>query len=230
MIRESGGDRSAVTGSTTVISDQIKVRITAGRGSRRFWIHVDRPGQGAERQKTAGGIALNILLAGMTIIFVFAVAGGDTFRPSLPMLMVKSRCWFWWRCSVNSIPTTIGALLSAIGIGGMDRLVRFNVLAMSGRAGGAAGDVDTLLLDKTGGAPWVTARRRNFCPFPAWIHATWRMRRGSPMKRRKAAPWWVLAKEKYGIRGREMAPLNANFIPFSAQTRVGGIGVSTAPL
>jgi K+-transporting ATPase ATPase B chain len=146
VIRESGGDRSAVTGGTQVISDWVKVRITAAQGS----IFLDRMialVEGAERQKTPSEIALNILLAGLTIIFVFAVATIPSFPSyaggSMSILVLVA-------LFVCLIPTTIGALLSAIGIAGMDRLVRFNVLAMSGRAVEAAGDVDTLLLDKTG--------------------------------------------------------------------------------
>src|SRR5271157_5798564 len=146
VIRESGGDRSAVTGGTTVISDWIKVRITAAQGST-FLDRMIALVEGAERQKTPNEIALNILLAGMTIIFVFAVATIPSFASyaggSLSVLVLVA-------LFVTLIPTTIGALLSAIGIAGMDRLVRFNVLAMSGRSVEAAGDVDTLLLDKTG--------------------------------------------------------------------------------
>ena len=146
VIRESGGDRSAVTGGTTVLSDWIIVRITAAPGST-FLDRMIRLVEGAERQKTPNEIALNVLLAGLTIIFLIAVAtipsfasyaGGNIAIAVLVALFVAL------------IPTTIGALLSAIGIAGMDRLVRFNVLAMSGRAVEAAGDVDTLLLDKTG--------------------------------------------------------------------------------
>ncbi len=146
VIRESGGDRSAVTGGTQVLSDWIRVRITAAAGST-FIDRMIKLVEGAERQKTPNEIALNILLVGLTIIFVFATAtipsyaayaGGTVSVVVLVALFV------------TLIPTTIGALLSAIGIAGMDRLVRFNVLAMSGRAVEAAGDVDTLLLDKTG--------------------------------------------------------------------------------
>ncbi|MGA7427893.1 MAG: HAD-IC family P-type ATPase, partial [Rhodoplanes sp.] len=146
VIRESGGDRSAVTGGTTVISDKIVVRITGAKGSS-FLDRMISLIEGAQRQKTPNEIALNILLAGMTIIFVFAVATIPSYvayaggAVSIVVLVALF---------VTLIPTTIGALLSAIGIAGMDRLVRFNVLAMSGRAVEAAGDVDTLLLDKTG--------------------------------------------------------------------------------
>src|SRR5258708_18411356 len=146
VIRESGGDRSAVTGGTLVISDWIKVKITAAQGST-FLDRMIALVEGAERQKTPNEIALNILLAGLTIIFIFAVASIPSFATyaggTISVLILVA-------LFVTLIPTTIGALLSAIGIAGMDRLVRFNVLAMSGRAVEAAGDVDTLLLHKTG--------------------------------------------------------------------------------
>src|SRR5690606_21256117 len=146
VIRESGGDRSAVTGGTQVLSDKIKVRITAAAGST-FIDKMIALVEGAERQKTPNEIALNILLAGMTLIFVLAVVTIPSFATYaggyVPIIVLVA-------LFVTLIPTTIGALLSAIGIAGMDRLVRFNVLAMSGRAVEAAGDVDTLLLDKTG--------------------------------------------------------------------------------
>ena len=146
VIRESGGDRSAVTGGTQVLSDWIRVRITAALGST-FLDRMIRLVEGAERQKTPNEIALNILLIGLTIIFVFATATIPSYVAytggSISVVVLVA-------LFVTLIPTTIGALLSAIGIAGMDRLVRFNVLAMSGRAVEAAGDVDTLFLDKTG--------------------------------------------------------------------------------
>src|SRR6202021_128165 len=146
VIRESGGDRSAVTGGSRVLSDHIKIRITSNPGET-FLDRMIALVEGAERQKTPNEIALNILIAGMTIIFVFAVATIPSFAAyaggRLSVLVLVA-------LFVTLIPTTIGALLSAIGIAGMDRLVRFNVLAMSGRAVEAAGDVDTPLLDKTG--------------------------------------------------------------------------------
>ena len=146
VIRESGGDRSAVTGGTQVLSDWIRVRITAAPGST-FIDRMIALVEGASRQKTPNEIALNILLAGLTLIFVIAVATIPSFAAygggAIPIIALVA-------LFVTLIPTTIGALLSAIGIAGMDRLVRFNVLAMSGRAVEAAGDVDTLLLDKTG--------------------------------------------------------------------------------
>jgi len=227
VIRESGGDRSAVTGGTQVLSDWIRVRITAAPGST-FLDRMIRLVEGAERQKTPNEIALNILLIGLTIIFVFATAtipsyvaytGGTISVVILVALFV------------TLIPTTIGALLSAIGIAGMDRLVRFNVLAMSGRAVEAAGDVDTLLLDKTGTITLGNRQATEFKP----------LRGVSEQELADAAQLAsladetpegrsivVLAKEKYGIRGRELAELKANFIPFSAQTRMSGVEIGAS--
>src|SRR5262250_2809670 len=224
VIRESGGDRSAVTGGTQVLSDWIKVRITAAQGST-FIDRMIKLVEGAERQKTPNEIALNILLAGLTIIFVFATvtipssaayAGGSISVVVLVALFV------------TLIPTTIGALLSAIGIAGMDRLVRFNVLAMSGRAVEAAGDVDTLLLDKTGTITLGNRQATSFRP----------VRGVSEQELADAAQLAsladetpegrsivVLAKEKYGIRGRDLAELKATFIPFTAQSRMSGVEV-----
>ncbi len=224
VIRESGGDRSAVTGGTTVISDWIKVKITAAQG-HTFLDRMIALVEGAERQKTPNEIALNILLAGMTLIFVFAVATVPAYAAyaggKLSVLVLVA-------LFVTLIPTTIGALLSAIGIAGMDRLVRFNVLAMSGRAVEAAGDVDTLLLDKTGTITLGNRQATEFMPISGV----------EPMALADAAQLAslsdetpegrsivVLAKEKYGIRGRDMAPMHAKFIPFSAQTRLSGVDV-----
>jgi K+-transporting ATPase ATPase B chain len=222
VIRESGGDRSAVTGGTTVISDWIKVRITAAPG-HTFLDRMIALVEGASRQKTPNEIALNILLAGMTIIFVFAVATIPSFaayaggRVTVLVLVALF---------VTLIPTTIGALLSAIGIAGMDRLVRFNVLAMSGRAVEAAGDVDTLLLDKTGTITLGNRQATEFLTLPgvsgqelADAAQLASLSDETPEGRSIV----VLAKEKYGIRGRDMAPLDAKFIPFSAQTRISGV-------
>ncbi len=222
VIRESGGDRSAVTGGTQVLSDWIRVRITAAQGST-FLDRMIRLVEGAERQKTPNEIALNILLVGLTIIFVFATATIPSYvayaggAVSIVVLVALF---------VTLIPTTIGALLSAIGIAGMDRLVRFNVLAMSGRAVEAAGDVDTLLLDKTGTITLGNRQATEFKP----------LRSVSEQELADAAQLAsladetpegrsivVLAKEKYGIRGRDMSELNAKFIPFSAQTRISGV-------
>src|SRR5215472_12250540 len=222
VIRESGGDRSAVTGGTTVISDQIKVKITAAQG-HTFLDRMIALVEGAERQKTPNEIALNILLAGMTLIFVFAVATIPAFAAyasgSITVLVLVA-------LFVTLIPTTIGALLSAIGIAGMDRLVSFNVLAMSGRAVEAAGDVDTLLLDKTG---TITLGNRQATEFIALSGVDENELADAAQlaslsdETPEGRSIVVLAKEKYGLRGREMAPLNARFIPFSAYTRISGI-------
>ncbi|MCW2243270.1 potassium-transporting ATPase subunit KdpB [Azospirillum canadense] len=222
VIRESGGDRSAVTGGTQVISDWIKVRITAAPGST-FLDRMIALVEGAQRQKTPNEIALNILLAGMTIIFVIAVATIPSFAAyaggSVSVLVLVA-------LFVTLIPTTIGALLSAIGIAGMDRLVRFNVLAMSGRAVEAAGDVDTLLLDKTGTITLGNRQASEFLPVSGVAErdlADAAQLASLADETPEGRSIVVLAKEKYGIRGREMAELHAHFIPFSAQTRISGI-------
>src|SRR5579872_6632226 len=222
VIRESGGDRSAVTGGTRVISDRIKVRITASQGST-FLDRMIALVEGAVRQKTPNEIALNILLAGMTIIFVFATvtipsfaiyAGGQVGVVVLVALFV------------TLIPTTIGALLSAIGIAGMDRLVKFNVLAVSGRAVEAAGDVDTLLLDKTGTITLGNRQATAFRPIRGVTEAE--LADAAQMasladETPEGRSIVVLAKEKYGIRAREMGELGATFVPFTAQTRMSGV-------
>ena len=224
VIRESGGDRSAVTGGTEVLSDWIRVRITAAPGST-FLDRMIKLVEGAERQKTPNEIALNILLVGLTIIFVFATvtipsyaayAGGTISVVVLVALFV------------TLIPTTIGALLSAIGIAGMDRLVRFNVLAMSGRAVEAAGDVDTLLLDKTGTITLGNRQATEFKPLRGVTEAELAdaaqlasLADETPEGRSIV----ILAKEKYGIRGRELSELGGKFIPFTAQSRMSGMEV-----
>ncbi|HEX4367666.1 MAG TPA: potassium-transporting ATPase subunit KdpB [Rhodopila sp.] len=222
VIRESGGDRSAVTGGTRVLSDWIKVRITAAQGST-FLDRMIALVEGAERQKTPNEIALNILLAGLTIIFVFAVATIPSFATyaggAMPVVILVA-------LFVALIPTTIGALLSAIGIAGMDRLVRFNVLAMSGRAVEAAGDVDTLLLDKTGTITLGNRQATEFFPLTgvtARELADAAQLSSLPDETPEGRSIVVLAKEKYDIRGRDMAPMGAHFVPFSAQTRLSGI-------
>nr|WP_294504907.1 potassium-transporting ATPase subunit KdpB [uncultured Rhodopila sp.] len=222
VIRESGGDRSAVTGGTRVLSDWIKVRITAAQGST-FLDRMIALVEGAERQKTPNEIALNILLAGLTIIFVFAVATIPSFATyaggSVPVVILVA-------LFVALIPTTIGALLSAIGIAGMDRLVRFNVLAMSGRAVEAAGDVDTLLLDKTGTITLGNRQATEFIPVTGVTPqelADAAQLSSLPDETPEGRSIVVLAKEKYGIRGRDMAPLDAHFVPFTAQTRLSGV-------
>jgi K+-transporting ATPase ATPase B chain len=224
VIRESGGDRSAVTGGTRVTSDWLKVKITAAQGST-FLDRMIALVEGAVRQKTPNEIALNILLAGMTIIFVFATVSIPSFAAYAggAVSVVVLVALF-----VTLIPTTIGALLSAIGIAGMDRLVRFNVLAMSGRAVEAAGDVDTLLLDKTGTITLGNRQATEFIPMPG-VNARELADAAQLSSLSDETPEGrsivILAKEKYGIRGREMAPLNAKFVPFSAQTRMSGVDV-----
>jgi K+-transporting ATPase ATPase B chain len=227
VIRESGGDRSAVTGGTQVLSDWIKVRITAAIGST-FLDRMIKLVEGAERQKTPNEIALNILLVGLTIIFVFATA-------TIPSYVVYAggaiSVVILVALFVTLIPTTIGALLSAIGIAGMDRLVRFNVLAMSGRAVEAAGDVDTLLLDKTGTITLGNRQATEFRP----VNGVSEQELADAAQLASLADETpegrsivVLAKEKYGIRGRDLAELRANFIPFTAQSRMSGVEVGTS--
>ncbi|MBL8643424.1 MAG: potassium-transporting ATPase subunit KdpB [Rhodospirillaceae bacterium] len=224
VIRESGGDRSAVTGGTLVISDWLKVRITAPPGGS-FLDRMIALIEGAERKKTPNEIALDIMLAGLSIIFLFAVvsipsfaayAGGQVGIVVLIALFV------------TLIPTTIGALLSAIGIAGMNRLVRFNVLAMSGRAVEAAGDVDTLLLDKTGTITLGNRQAAEFIPLSGVSErelADAAQLASLSDETPEGRSVVVLAKDKYGLRQREMAPLHAKFVPFTAQTRISGIDV-----
>src|ERR1700743_228871 len=222
VIRESGGDRSAVTGGTQVLSDWIRVRITAAQGST-LRARMIKLVEGAERQKAPNEIALNILLAGLTIIFVFAtvtIPSYATYAGGWTSLVVLVALF------VTLIPTTIGALLSAIGIAGMDRLVRFNVLAMSGRAVEAAGDVDTLLLDKTGTITLGNRQATAFRPVSGVAEqetAAVAQLAARADEMREGRSMVVLAKEKYGIRSRDMAELSATFIPFTAQTRMSGV-------
>ncbi|MBS0259472.1 MAG: potassium-transporting ATPase subunit KdpB [Proteobacteria bacterium] len=222
VIRESGGDRSAVTGGTQVLSDWIRVRITAAAGST-FLDRMISLVEGADRQKTPNEIALNILLAGMTLIFVLATATIPSFAAyaggSIPIIVLVA-------LFVTLIPTTIGALLSAIGIAGMDRLVRFNVLAMSGRAVEAAGDVDTLLLDKTGTITLGNRQATEFRPVAGVSEqelADAAQLASLADETPEGRSIVVLAKEKYGIRARDMQKLHANFVPFTAQTRMSGV-------
>src|SRR6202161_1345173 len=222
VIRESGGDRSAVTGGTTVISDHIKVRITANPGET-FLDRMIALVEGAQRQKTPNEIALSILLAGLTIIFMlvcvslypFAQYGGTAL--SLPVLVALLVCL---------IPTTIGGLLSAIGIAGMDRLVQHNVLAMSGRAVEAAGDVDTLLLDKTGTITLGDRMATEFLP-AAGVEVAELADAAQLASLADETPEGrsivVLAKRDFNLRGRELAATNAQFIAFSAMTRMSGV-------
>jgi len=227
VIREAGGDRSAVTGGTRVLSDRIIVRITAAPGSG-FLDRMIALVEGASRQKTPNELALNILLAGLSLIFVLAVASIPSFAKyaggDVPVIVLVA-------LFVTLIPTTIGALLSAIGIAGMNRLVRFNVLALSGRAVEAAGDVDTLLLDKTGTITLGNRQAAEFVPVPgvtdrelAEAAQLASLSDETPEGRSVV----VLAKEKYGLRGRDLAGSGARFIPFTAQTRMSGIDIDGA--
>jgi K+-transporting ATPase ATPase B chain len=224
VIRESGGDRSAVTGGTQVLSDWIKVRITAAPGST-FLDRMIRLVEGAERQKTPNAIALDILLVGLTTIFVFAtvtIPSYATYAGGAISVVILVALF------VTLIPTTIGALLSAIGIAGMDRLIRFNVLAMSGRAVEAAGDVDTLLLDKTGTITLGNRQATEFKPLRGVSEqdlADAAQLASLSDETPEGRSIVVLAKEKYGIRGRDLAELRAKFIPFTAQSRMSGVEV-----
>jgi potassium-transporting ATPase ATP-binding subunit len=224
VIRESGGDRSAVTGGTRVISDWIKVRITSEPG-HTFLDRMIALVEGAARQKTPNELALSILLAVLTLVFLLVVVTLQPFAAyasttiPIPVLISLLVCL---------IPTTIGALISAIGIAGMDRLVQHNVLAMSGRAVEAAGDVDTLLLDKTGTITLGNRQATEFVPAKgvgeselADAAQLSSLADETPEGRSIV----VLAKEKYKIRGRELADRSAAFVPFSAQTRMSGVNL-----
>jgi K+-transporting ATPase ATPase B chain len=225
VIRESGGDRSAVTGGTRVLSDWIVVRVTSNPGET-FLDRMIALVEGAERQKTPNEIALNILLAVLTLVFLLVVVTLQPFASyagttiSIPVLIALLVCL---------IPTTIGALISAIGIAGMDRLIQHNVLAMSGRSVEAAGDVDTLLLDKTGTITLGNRQATEFQPAPGVDAATLAdaaqlasLADETPEGRSIV----VLAKEKYGIRGRELAEHEASFVRFSATTQMSGINLN----
>jgi K+-transporting ATPase ATPase B chain len=222
VIREAGGDRSAVTGGTRVLSDWIKVRITSNPGET-FIDRMIALVEGAERQKTPNEIALNILLAGLTIIFLLAVV---TLQPFAIYSNAPQSIFVLVSLLVCLIPTTIGGLLSAIGIAGMDRLVQHNVLAMSGRAVEAAGDVNTLLLDKTGTITLGNRQATEFIPMPG-VGETELADAAQLSSLADETPEGrsiiVLAKEKYGLRGRELQPHEAHFIPFTAQTRMSGV-------
>jgi K+-transporting ATPase ATPase B chain len=222
VIREAGGDRSAVTGGTRVLSDQIKVRITSNPGET-FIDRMIALVEGAERQKTPNEIALNILLAGLTIIFLLAVV---TLQPFAIYSGAPQTIFVLVSLLVCLIPTTIGGLLSAIGIAGMDRLIQHNVLAMSGRAVEAAGDVNTLLLDKTGTITLGNRQATAFIPLPG-VNETELAEAAQLSSLSDETPEGrsivVLAKEKYGLRGRELASHEATFIAFTAQTRMSGV-------
>jgi K+-transporting ATPase ATPase B chain len=228
VIRESGGDRSAVTGGTKVLSDHIKIRITSNPGET-FLDRMIALVEGAVRQKTPNEIALNILIAGLTLIFLLAVATLPPYAnyaiqavnsgtaPTVAVLVSLLVCL---------IPTTIGGLLSAIGIAGMDRVMQHNVLAMSGKAVEASGDVNTLLLDKTG---TITLGNRQAVEFITVDGVTESELADAAQlssladETPEGRSIVVLAKEKYGLRGREVADHNAQFIPFSAYTRMSGV-------
>jgi len=222
VIREAGGDRSAVTGGTRVLSDEITVKITSNPGET-FLDRMIRLVEGAERQKTPNEIALNILLAGLTIIFLLAVV---TLQPMAVYSGAPQSVFVLISLLVCLIPTTIGGLLSAIGIAGMDRVVQRNVLAMSGRAVEAAGDVDTLLLDKTGTITLGNRRATEFITAPGVTDtelADAAQLASLADETPEGRSIVVLAKEKYGLRGRELASLATTFIPFSATTRMSGV-------
>jgi K+-transporting ATPase ATPase B chain len=225
VIREAGGDRSAVTGGTRVLSDQIKIKVTSNPGET-FLDRMIALVEGAERQKTPNEIALNILLAGLTIIFLLAVV---TLQPFAIYSGSPQTVFVLVSLLVCLIPTTIGGLLSAIGIAGMDRLVQHNVLAMSGRAVEAAGDVNTLLLDKTGTITLGNRQAARFVPAPG-ITDTELADAAQLSSLADETPEGrsivVLAKEKYGLRGRELASHQAQFVPFSAQTRMSGVNMN----
>ncbi len=224
VIREAGGDRSAVTGGTRVLSDQIKVRITSNPGET-FLDRMIALVEGAERQKTPNEIALNILLAGLTIIFLLAVV---TLQPIAIFSNAPQTVFVLISLLVCLIPTTIGGLLSAIGIAGMDRLVQHNVLAMSGRAVEAAGDVNTLLLDKTGTITLGNRQASEFIPAPGVSKdqlADAAQLSSLPDETPEGRSIVVLAKEMYGLRGRELSELQAEFVPFSAVTRMSGVNL-----
>jgi len=222
VIRESGGDRSAVTGGTRVLSDEIKVRITSNPGET-FLDRMIKLVEGASRQKTPNEIALNILLAGLTIIFLLAVV---TLQPFAIYSGAPQNIFVLVSLLVCLIPTTIGGLLSAIGIAGMDRLIQRNVIAMSGRAVEASGDVDVLLLDKTGTITLGNRAATQFFPAPG-VEEAYLADAAQLSSLADETPEGrsivVLAKERYNLRGRDLSTHAANFIPFSAQTRMSGV-------
>ena len=235
VIRESGGDRSAVTGGTKVLSDHIKIKITSNPGET-FLDRMIALVEGAVRQKTPNEIALNILIAGLTLIFLLAVATlppyakyaiqaiGSGAAPTVAVLVSLLVCL---------IPTTIGGLLSAIGIAGMDRVMQHNVLAMSGRAVEASGDVNTLLLDKTGTITLGNRQAVEFIPVSGVSEgelADAAQLSSLADETPEGRSVVVLAKEKYGLRGREVAEHEAEFIPFSAYTRMSGVNIDARQL
>src|SRR5467141_3942716 len=224
VIRESGGDRSAVTGGTRVLSDEIRVRITSNPGET-FLDRMIRLVEGASRQKTPNEIALNILLAGLTIIFLLAVV---TLQPFAIYSGSPQTVFVLVSLLVCLIPTTIGGLLSAIGIAGMDRLVQHNVLAMSGRAVEAAGDVNTLLLDKTGTITLGNRQASEFIAAPGITEAA--MADAAQLssladETPEGRSIVVRATERDSLRGRQLAAQEAVFVPFTAQPRMSGVNL-----
>lgn len=235
VIRESGGDRSAVTGGTRVISDRIVVRITADQG-KTFLDRMIALVEGASRQKTPNELALSVVLSGLTILFLLAVSTLKLFADfsaresgqdlsnimTVPILVSLLVCL---------IPTTIGGLLSAIGISGMDRLIRKNVIATSGRAVEAAGDIDVLLLDKTGTITLGNRMAREFLPAPNVKEQD--LARAAQLaslsdETPEGRSIVVLAKERFGFRGEGTAPHEMAFVPFTAQTRMSGVDLKRA--
>ncbi len=225
VIRESGGDRSAVTGGTRVLSDWIKIRIVSNPGET-FLDRMISLVEGAARQKTPNEIALSILLVGLTIIFLLVTASIEFFAAyagtPIPVVVLIALL-------VTLIPTTIGGLLSAIGIAGMDRLVAYNVLAMSGRAVEAAGDVDTLLLDKTGTITLGNRMASEFVPLPGFAErelADAAQLASLSDETPEGRSIVVLAKDLFDLRERDVARLEGHFVPFSAQTRMSGVDLN----
>jgi K+-transporting ATPase ATPase B chain len=221
VIRESGGDRSAVTGGTRVLSDRIVVEITQEPG-QSFLDRMIALVEGAERRKTPNEIALNILLAGLTLIFLVVIV---SLRPFAQFAHTDISVTTLIALLVALIPTTIGALLSAIGIAGMDRLVRRNVLALSGRAVEASGDVDVLLLDKTGTITLGNRQASEFIPMPGVDERALAesAQLSSLADETPEGRSIVVLAKSYGIRERTLAPHEATFVPFTAQTRMSGI-------
>src|SRR6266508_1400763 len=221
VIRESGGDRSAVTGGTRVLSDRIVVEITQEPGES-FLDRMIALVEGAERRKTPNEIALNILLAALTLVFVIVVV---TLQPFAHYANTDISVTTLVALLVALIPTTIGALLSAIGIAGMDRLVRRNVLAMSGRAVEASGDVDVLLLDKTGTITLGNRQASEFIPMPGVGEAELAeaAQLASIADETPEGRSIVVLAKRYGIREHELEPQHAEFVPFTAQTRMSGV-------
>ena len=228
VIREAGGDRSAVTGGTRVLSDKLLLRITADPGEG-FLDHMISLVEGAKRQKTPNEIALTILLSALTFIFLLVII---TLKPYGVYAAVAFSITALIALLVCLIPTTIGGLLSAIGIAGMDRLLQRNVLAMSGRAVEAAGDIDVLLLDKTGTITLGNRMASEFLPAPGVTPgqiASAAQLASLADETPEGRSIVVLAKEKFSLRGRDLATPHATFVPFSAQTRMSGVDLFVNP-